>query len=315
MTTPTEFDTATSHALLSVCLFAAFADGHLDDTERATIQQLAGEIGESCSGQIAELTREVLMGRRSWDAITPALQELRHRLLAYEMARLICEANGALAPEEQDFLRELQNKLELPAGAGASFSGQLAPVASPPEGSAAASPEQKVSNEERIMRAAIINGALEILPGPLATMAILPLQMKLVHDIAKSHGIQLGTANIKDFLATLGVGLASQVFEGFARKLLGGIGKSVAGKLGRGLGSQAAGSAMSFASTYAIGHVADRYYAGGQKLSLGEIKPLMDKLTRQAQEIYSSKLPEIQQSAKTLNPAALLDMVRGQSPA
>jgi len=247
MTTPTEFDTATTHALLSVCLFSAFADGHLDDAERATIQQLAGEIGETCSGQIAALTREVLMGRRTWEAVTPALQEQRHRLLAYEMARLICEANGALAPEEKDFLHELQNKLELPAGAGASFSGQLAPVSSPPEGSAATSPVQKVSNEERIMRAAIINGALEILPGPLATMAILPLQMKLVHDIAKSHGIQLGTANIKDFLATLGVGLASQVFEGFARKLLGGIGKTVAGKLGRSLGSQAAGSAMSFA--------------------------------------------------------------------
>jgi uncharacterized protein (DUF697 family) len=146
-------------------------------------------------------------------------------------------------------------------------------------------------------------------------MAIIPLQIKLVHDIAKSHGIQLGTANIKDFLATLRAGLTSQVVEGFARKLLGGIGKTFGGKIARGLASQAAGSAMSFASTYAIGHVADRYYAGGQKLSMAEIKSLMADLTQRAKDLYSTKLPEIQESAKNLNPAALLDMVRGKSPA
>jgi len=315
MTTHTEFDSETNQALLTVCLFAAFADGNLDESERATIRQLAEEFGNNDSGGTDSLTREILMGKRSWVTVIAALHDRQARLLAYEMARSICEADGANTPTEDQFLDELRIRLELtgPEVVTISVAADAAALATVPAGSG--SLPSVSTNEEMIMRAAIINGALEILPGTLATMAIIPLQVKLVYDIAKSHGVELGTANIKDFLATLGAGLTSQVVEGFARKLLGGIGKSLGGRLAGGLASQAAGSAMSFASTYAIGHVADRYYASGQNLDMAEIQTLMSELTQRAKDLYSSKLPEIQESAKNLNPAALLELVKGKSSA
>lgn len=310
MTTPTEFDPETTQALLTVCLFAAFADGNIDESERAAIRRLAEEIGGDGTDL---LTREILMGKRSWETVVAALRDHKARLLAYEMARSICEADGENTPEENQFLEELQVKLEIRTNEAT-----IVPEIKAIETGVAvqlSSTSFTSRNEDMIMRAAIINGALEILPGTLATMAILPLQMKLVYGIAKSHGVELGTANIKDFLATLGAGLTSQVVEGFARKLLGGIGKALGGKLAGGFASQAAGSAISFASTYAIGHVADRYYASGQKLDMAEIQSLMSELTQRAKDLYSSKLPEIQDSAKNLNPAALLDLVKGKSPA
>lgn len=300
-------DPETAQALLTVCLFAAFADGDLDDSERTAIRNLAQELGKESSDA---LTREVLMGRRSWETILPALQDRKARLLAGEMARSICEADGACTAEEEQFLQELRVRLEMdaaPADPAGSTAASLVPSGP------ALDLAESGKNEDRIMRAAIINGALEILPSSLATMAILPLQMKLVHDIAKSHSIDLGPANIKEFLAAAGVGLTSQVLEGFARKLLGGIGKSFGGKLAGGLASQAAGSAMSFASTYAIGHVADRYYAGG--LTFADTKALMGELTQRARDLYSTKLPEIQAASKTLNPAALLAQLQGKLPA
>ena len=309
MNTHTAFDTETTQALLSVCFFAALADGNIDDSEREGVRKLAEELG---SDSADALMREILMGKRSWETVVAALKDGKARLLAYEMARSICEADGGSAAEEIQFLEELKSRLGIDKSKE-SIDTETKILEAEVAQQLMAKPAFS-SNDDMIMRAAIINGALEILPSTLATMGILPLQMKLVYGVAKSHGVELGSANIKDFLATLGAGLSSQLVEGFARKLLGGIGKTFGGKLIGGLASQVTGSAMSFASTYAIGHVADRYYAGGQKLSMVEIKSLMSELTQRAKDIYSTKLPEIQESAKKLNTSALFDLVKGKTP-
>ncbi len=121
--------------------------------------------------------------------------------------------------------------------------------------------------DSKILKASILNGAIELLPETLSTLAIIPLQMRLVYQIGQSYGYQLDSGHIKDFLATLGVGLTSQYLEQAGRKLLGGLLGKVGGGLLGGLGKQAVSSGMSFASTYALGHVANQYYAGDRTLS------------------------------------------------
>ena len=81
----------------------------------------------------------------------------------------------------------------------------------------------------------ITNGALELLPETLSTMAIIPLQMRLVYRIGQAYGYELDSGHVKDFLATVGVGLTSQYLEQAGRKLLGGLLGRVAGGLGRGI--------------------------------------------------------------------------------
>ena len=81
------------------------------------------------------------------------------------------------------------------------------------------------------MNASIVNGALELLPESLSTMAIIPLQMKLVYRIGQAYGYELDRGHIKDFLATAGVGMTSQFLEQAGRKLLGGF----LGKMGGGM--------------------------------------------------------------------------------
>ena len=104
-----------------------------------------------------------------------------------------------------------------------------------------------------ILNAAIMNGALEIMPHTLATMAIVPLQMRLVYKVGHAYGFELDRGHIKDFLATVGVGLTSQVFEGFTRQLVSGLSRRLVGGLVGGLLGEATGSAVAFASTYAFG--------------------------------------------------------------
>ena len=165
--------------------------------------------------------------------------------------------------------------------------------------------------DSKILKAAILNGAIELLPENLSTLAIIPLQMRLVYQIGQSYGYQLDSGHIKDFLATLGVGLTSQYLEQAGRKLLGGLLGKVGGGLLGGLGKQAVSSGMSFASTYALGHVANQYYAGGRQLSTDMLKDAYQHVMQDGRQLQARYLPQMQDTARGLNTAKILSMVRG----
>ncbi|MBN8482531.1 MAG: hypothetical protein J0L88_13185, partial [Xanthomonadales bacterium] len=169
---------------------------------------------------------------------------------------------------------------------------------------------QDAELDQAILKASILNGALELLPESLATMAIIPLQMKLVYRIGKAHGYELDSGHVKDFLATAGVGLTSQYLEQAGRKLLGGLLGRIGGGLLGGIGRQAVSSGMSFASTYALGHVAKRYYAGGRTLSTQMLREAFNAMLGQAQGLRAQYLPQMQEQARTLNVSKILDTVR-----
>ncbi|MDB5878003.1 MAG: hypothetical protein JWQ41_1417, partial [Variovorax sp.] len=92
---------------------------------------------------------------------------------------------------------------------------------------------------------------------------------------------------------------------------LGGLLGKVGGGLLRGLGNQAVSSGMSFASTYALGHVAKRYYGGGRTLSTQMLKDTYASVTQEGKSLQTKYLPAIQEKARTLNPSQVLAMVRG----
>ncbi len=165
--------------------------------------------------------------------------------------------------------------------------------------------------DTKILKASILNGAIELLPENLSTLAIIPLQMRLVYQIGQSYGYELDRGHIKDLLAALGVGLTSQYLEQAGRKLLGGLlGKAGKGLLG-GLGRQAVSSGMSFASTYALGHVANQYYAGGRQLSADMLKNAYQHVMQDGRVLQERYLPQMQETARGLNTAKIMQMVRG----
>jgi uncharacterized protein (DUF697 family) len=181
-----------------------------------------------------------------------------------------------------------------------------------PTAAAAAGPSPDSAElDKSILNASILNGALELLPETLSTMAIIPLQMKLVYRIGKAHGYELDSGHVKDFLATVGVGLTSQYLEQAGRKLLGGLLGKMGGGMLRGLGNQAVSSGMSFASTYALGHVAKRYYAGGRTLSTQMLKDAFAGVMQEGKGLQTQYLPAIQEKARTLDAGKVLSLVRG----
>jgi hypothetical protein len=60
--------------------------------------------------------------------------------------------------------------------------------------------------------------------------------------------------------------------------------------------------------------MAQTYYAGGRALSAPDLKKLVGPLQTQARELHNRYLPEIQERAKTLDPASVLSLIRGGTP-
>jgi len=165
--------------------------------------------------------------------------------------------------------------------------------------------------DKMILNYAILNGALELLPQSWATVAIIPLQIKMVYRIGKAHGVALDQGHIREFIAAAGVGLGSQYLEQFGRRLLGGLVGKAAGRMAGGLAGRATGVAFSFATTYALGQLAKRYYAGGRVMSTDVLRQTFQGLLGPAKNLQQQHLPEIQARARTLNAGEVLRLVKG----
>ena len=320
-------------SLLTIALFAAFSDGVKAEAEREEIRRIAASLGSAAQGvDIAALYQDVLLKRTSVAAAAQALQDADYRQLAYEMAVCVCDADGQQTVPEQQFLATLKQQLRLGDAQTQVFDAQaqaqataltaalpiavIAPAATPlntPSQAPTVSPDSSTDAalDKSILNYAILNGALELLPQSWASMAIIPLQVKMVYAIGKAHGVELDQGHIREFIAAAGVGLSSQYIEQFGRKLLGGLLGKVAGRAIGSLGSAATGMAFSFATTYALGQVAKRYYSGGRVMSTELLRNTYQDLMGPAKQLQSQYLPQIQQRAKTLNATDILSMVRG----
>ncbi|HMN97704.1 MAG TPA: TerB family tellurite resistance protein [Phycisphaerales bacterium] len=205
--------------------------------------------------------------------------------------------------------------LDLPGIAGGSAAGAAQRTAGGRsiQGDPAArdsSPAPEADLDGMIRRYAILTGSLELLPQSLATMAIVPLQMKMVYRIGKAHGVTLDRGHISEFIGVVGVGMTSQVAERFARNLVGGLSKRLLGRLGGSLARVTTGTALSFATTYALGQVARQYYAGGRRLSAVDLRALFSRELEQGKALSATHRGAIEEGVRSINPAQLAELVR-----
>jgi uncharacterized protein (DUF697 family)/tellurite resistance protein len=299
-------------ATISICILAAMADGQQDEVERAQIERIVnGFSGEHLD--LAAAYQDVLGGKLSLQQVSAQLQTPAAKTLAYEMAVCVCHADGVLKDGERQFLTELHRALQLETDSAVTHQETAQALVAQPLASAAPpviDSGREAELDHLILQASILNGALEIMPHTLATMAIVPLQMRMVYKIGKCYGYELDGGHVKDFLGTVGIGLTSQVFEGFTRRLVGGLARGLAGGLLGGLAGQAAGSAFAFATTYALGQVARRYYASGRTLSTAQLKETFASVLDEARSMQGRYSHDIAQKSRQVNVSELLPLVR-----
>ncbi len=299
-------------AIISLCILAAFADGTQDEVERTQIERIV----KGFSGDLPDLSlayQEVLGGRLSLAEIAAQIRGPSAKALAYEMAVCVCNADGILKESEKQFLAQLRQRLQLDTPAAEAHQQAAQAIAAEPlatPGPPVIDLGREADLDRMILNAAILNGALEIMPHTLATMAIVPLQMRMVYQIGKRYGFELDRGHVTDFLATVGIGLTSQVLEGFTRRVIGGLARGLAGGLVGGLAGQAAGSAFAFATTYALGQVARRYYSSGRSLTREQLQQTFSSLLRDARSLQGRYSGDIAQKARQVNVSELVPLIR-----
>ncbi len=277
---------------MAVCV--CDADGHTSPKEDAFLAQLRAALGMGAASAAASVAPAAV-------AVSAGAASAASQFESQARAVADAPVQVAAAPEAAV---QLPASVSVPHPAAVDALPQTAAQRRPGSLSAA-------EMDSKILKASILNGAIELLPENLSTLAIIPLQMRLVYQIGQSYGYQLDSGHIKDFLATLGVGLTSQYLEQAGRKLLGGLLGKVGGGLLGGLGKQAVSSGMSFASTYALGHVANQYYAGDRTLSTDMLKDAYQHVMQDGRQLQAHYLPQMQETARGLNTAKILSMVRG----
>jgi len=318
--------------IVAICLLAALSDGGRSPEEQAEFQRIAARLG---GGDMSALTLRANQGSLT---VTDAVAELdspeSHRT-AYEMAASVVYADGQANTGERAFLAELRRLLVLP-GDGVDPVHQevetlaLAPLAGPLPDTTAGTPpgetrrpaqtgipslSRDAALDELIHKQALLTGALELLPQNLASLAIIPLQMRLVYRIGAEYGHTLDPEQIKDLLGAMGIGAAAQVLDGLARRILGGLGRGLFGRtLGGvvgGTAGMATGAGVSFVTTYALGYAAKQYYAQGRRLSREDVQALFQRFRAEAEALLPRVQEEIHQQAQHLDLKRIVDAVRG----
>jgi len=299
--------------LATIALIAAFADGFRAPEEVAQLKTIATEIG---GGDYDTIARRVLSGQSALADVVARLSDDEARQKAYELAVSVVYADGVATEQEKTFLADLRRSLGLDGGVVAEVdqagAGLGAAVADPGVAEEPAAPAAPF--DDQILQTAMLAAAVELLPQNLATMAIVPLQLRMVYRIGQQHGHRLDAAQVKDLAGVFGIGAAGQVVEGVARKLLGGLARGIFGRaLGGaagGLTGAAAGVALTFATTYALGHAAQQYYAQGRALSRADLQALFARLKDDAGGIFPRVERQIRDLAGSLDLAEVMRRVR-----
>jgi uncharacterized protein (DUF697 family) len=306
-------------AILTIAVLAAFADRSHSDAERDEVRRVIESLGGADLNSAA-LYQDVLLGRATIASAAAQLPTAELKQLAYELAVGVCDADRLRNDAETRFLAELGNALGLsqpqiaqPAATADALATVPLDSGAPAEPVVASQPAVADAElDQMILNYAILNGALELLPQSMASMAIIPLQMKMVYRVGKAHGHELDRGHIKDLLAAMGVGLTGQYLEEIGRKLIGGLFGKVAGGIVGGLARGATGIALSFATTYALGQVAKRYYAGGRTMTTQMLKDAFDGMLGEARKLQTRYMPQIEQTARTVDVNRIVQMVRSQ---
>jgi uncharacterized protein (DUF697 family)/tellurite resistance protein len=301
----TEQVTTEQQAILSIALMAALADGQQSDVETASLAAVAKEFGE-------DIFSEVASGDVTLESQVVLLTTTEAKQQALETAIAVCHADGTTNEAENEFLYKLRSVLQLPSDAGqmqieqantmatTSVSSPIVDTSSVTDGSDA--------TENLILSHSVIAGALQLLPQGLANLAVLPVQTKMVYQIAEKYGHKPSRENITDLLAIVGVGIASQVVGGIARGLL----RGVAGRLMGGVAGTAADAAVSFGTTFALGGVAKKYYEQDRKINTDDIKKVFTERLEQGKSLYSKYSAQVQDKAKSLSSSDITAMMRGK---
>lgn len=267
------------------CLVAvAKADGVLDATERA-------EIAGAFSGHIDALD-QVLSSSIDLEAeIAVLADDDAYRRRVYRAAFAVAYADGKATMDEVNALKKIY-----PDEAESTLFGQvlgeardtLAPVGILPIADPVARHTEIL---EDTFKYAVLSAVVGANPFPgiavLTDLMVVGFQVKLVRDIGQYWGHDLDASSAKSLIGTIAGGAGLRIAVNNLMKFVPGWGSAF-------------GAATSFASTFAVGQVAEAYFESGRSLDPNAMKDLFEKAKADGRSAYEARKSEIDTVSQTM---------------
>ncbi|MCW8132983.1 MAG: hypothetical protein KIS92_21730 [Planctomycetota bacterium] len=270
-------------ASLKVAALVAQADGALSEDEQDSIEQSF----ESAALPPGITIGAILAPAESLETLLDEIESANMKARTFVTSYVIAHMGPGIHPRQQEMLEAIRKRLgaeEKPPIAerlkenAETFAAEARETILPDQIEPVADPRAREDQVDHVvMKYGILTAAIGALPVPFVDMimnaGVVVLQTKMIHDIGQLHGVKSSDEEVRDAFAGLGLGAGVRVALISLIKIVPIWGSIV-------------GATTAFATTYALGRVADRYFQAGGKLNAQELKALYLEEQERAREIY-----------------------------
>jgi len=280
-----------NHALASlrVLVSVAQADGALAPQEHMSLENAFA--GLSMPADVTP--KSLLVEKIDLDAQLRLFTTPETRESIYQSALGMVHVDGVCTPGEQKRLDHIRTTLQI-SDEKASLTRRVLGEA---KDAVLPSSIQKVDDSARrtteidadTLKYSVISGALGAFPIPglaIATdLAVVGVQLKLVRDIGQRWGHQVDKQAAVSLLGGLGLGTGARIAVTNLAKLIPAWGSLV-------------GASTSFATTWALGKIANKYFEGGMKADLANLKGDFKAAQIEGRQAYESNKALVESKQK-----------------
>ena len=282
-------DTSTAEGMAGIRLLVcmAMADGVLKPDERYELEEALLGVALPESHSI-----ETLLGEEN-DPIKQArkIHSREGRDYTYAAVFALAHCDRELHEAEDKILQTLRHEWDIKAdedkALGKALDASLAHTTSGPGATAINDEKKRAAEFEKLLtRYCMLTAVTGAIPVPLVPdLMVIPMQVKMVYDIAGLFGQKSDKATVQLLFETLGVGTGVRLGVSMLAKFVPIWGSVV-------------GGASAFTTSYALGKVAWTYYQGGAKASVESLKPMFREQQKQGRKEFEKHRAAIDEAGK-----------------
>jgi uncharacterized protein (DUF697 family)/uncharacterized tellurite resistance protein B-like protein len=270
---------------LRILVAIAQADGTIHEAEKASLTGALEGVKLPAGTTVDSLLAEKPDLDKQLAAVTGA--EARGEL--YKSAYGMAHADGQCTSDEQALLDRIQKAWEIPEqhktvvtrifaeAKDTVLPSNIEPIAD------AAKRSKEIT--EDVLKYSLLSAVLGAFPIPgiaIATdLAIVGVQLKMVRDIGQYHGHKVDKETAKSLLYGMGLGTGARMAVNNIVKLVPGWGSAFA-------------AVTSFAATFALGKVMDKYFIDGAKADAASLKKNFKDAEKEGKAAYADHKGEVE---------------------
>lgn len=273
-------------ASLKILAAMARADGSVHNDERKSLAAALDSLELEKPVKVEELLADT--ARVDVAAELGKLSSAEAREQIYRSAFFMAHADGTCTKEEQAILDLIAEE----AGVSPEQRASLARIFAPPRSSLVPSKVEPIVDPglrgvkvtEQISKYAILSAILGAFPVPgfaiVTDLAVIALQLKMIRDIGRLWGHEVDRNAAKSILYGVGLGTGARLAVNNLAKLLPGWGSAI-------------GATTSFASTFALGRVIEKFFNADASVDIASLKEDFAAAQKEGKAQYKERMAEI----------------------